>query len=97
MPIPSRGLRDIPTYRARTQSELPAYCVYMRIACIEMEKGRRGLERQAARRRVANADERLADLEREKAELMTALGAGRAAGAADTPPPAAAAGFRIKY
>lgn len=92
MPIPRKGLRDIPTHRARKETDLPVYSLYMRIACIEMEKGRRDMERQAAARRASQADRRLSELEREKAALLAAADAGAPAAAMP-----AGGGFCIHY
>ncbi|WP_231752735.1 MULTISPECIES: hypothetical protein [Burkholderia] len=52
---------------------MPVHSMYMRISCIEMEKSRRNIERQAALRRIAAVDGRIADLDREKARLHAAI------------------------
>lgn len=96
MPTARKGLHDIPSRQARGRQALPAYSLYMQISCIEMEKIRRELELSAAQRRMLKAEQRLAELEREKALLVAALGEPSA------PAPASAAGadpggIRIKY
>jgi hypothetical protein len=45
----------------------------MKIACLEMEKVRRGKERGSARQRMADIDARLKEIEAEKAALLQAL------------------------
>jgi len=47
-----------------------AYKLYMRITCLEMEKARRGKERDAAMSRVNQIDARIEDIEIEKAQLQ---------------------------
>ncbi|AOJ06473.1 hypothetical protein [Burkholderia mayonis] len=73
MPIPKKGLHDIRARHTPTSAAMPVHSMYMRISCIEMEKSRRDIERQAAQRRIASVDSRLADLEREKARLYAAI------------------------
>lgn len=100
MPIPSKGLRSSVPQRTRRAKALPAYSVYLRIACIEMEKGRRALERRAAEGRIAKVARRVAELEREKAALTATLGDAApdvAAESTETPSLPAPGGFPIRY
>lgn len=95
MPSPRKGLHDIPARQARSRQALPACSLYMQISCIEMEKSRRELELRAAQRRMLKVEQRLAELEREKAALFAALGE------SSPPPPESPAaevgGMRIEY
>jgi cytochrome c-type biogenesis protein CcmH/NrfG len=78
----------------------------MKVACLEMEKVRRGKERDSASHRIANIDARLAEVEDEKASLLQAqaeLEKGRPTDARDSgakpepPPPRSASGHRFRY
>lgn len=71
--IPPRGLCDIRT-RAGTmdQTAIP-YRAYLKIGCLEMEKGRRIRESEAAMRRVKNVDVRFREIAAQKAALLKAL------------------------
>lgn len=101
-----RGLQDIPTLSGRVdQTSLP-YKAYMKIACLEMEKARRGKERESASFRVKNIDARVEEIEDEKAAILQAqaeLDKGRPTDARDSgakpepPPPRAAARFTHRY
>jgi len=101
-----RGLQDIPTLPGRVdQTSLP-YKAYMKIACLEMEKARRGKERESASFRVKNIDARVEEIEDEKAAILQAqaeLDKGRPTDARDSgakperPPPRAAARFTHRY
>jgi hypothetical protein len=77
MAIPKRsmrGLQDINTFSGRVDQVSKPYKAYMRIASIEMEKVRRGQERESAMHRVKNIDERFNEIEAEKTALLQALG-----------------------
>jgi len=101
-----RGLQDIPTLSGRVdQTSLP-YKAYMKIACLEMEKARRGKERESASYRVKNIDARVEEIEHEKAALLQAqaeLDKERPTDARDSdskpepPPPRSASGLRLRY
>lgn len=81
-----RGLRDIRTRSGRVDSAGVPYLAYMRISCIEMEKARREKEKQSAAARIKNIEGRVAEIEMEKAALLTALGErGRDAAAKSEP------------
>jgi len=47
---------------------------FLRVAVLEMEKERRGRERDSAVRRVKSIEARFAEIEAEKAELLEATG-----------------------
>jgi hypothetical protein len=50
------------------------HMAYLRIACLEMEKVRRSLERDSAAVRVERIDERTKEIEAEEAALLRSLG-----------------------
>ena len=77
MTIPKRNLRslqDIPTLSGRVDQVSEPYRAYMRISCLEMEKVRRGKERESAMHRVNNIEERFREIEKEKALLLKRVG-----------------------
>ena len=101
-----RGLQDIRTLSGRVDQTSFAYKAYMKVACLEMEKVRRGKERDSASHRIANIDARLAEVEDEKASLLQAqaeLDKRRPTDARDSgpkpepPPPRSASGLRLRY
>ena len=64
MPIPKknmRGLQDIRTLSGNVDQTVIPYKAYMRLSCLEMEKFRRGKERESAMHRVNNIDALLSD------------------------------------
>ena len=100
------GLQDIPTLSGRVdQTSLP-YKAYMKVACLEMEKARRGKERESASFRVKNIDARFKEIEDEKAAILQTqaeLDKRRPTDALDSdpkpepPPPRSASGLRLRY
>jgi len=102
--IPIRGLTDIRTLSGSVDQAAIPYRAYMKISCLEMEKLRRGKERESAEHRMKNIDARFQEIEAEKAALLQALdGCGVAR---DLPTPhangksvrgAKVSGFRLKY
>lgn len=106
MPITPRNIRslqDIRTLEGWTDLANQPYRAFMKITCLEMEKARREKERESALLRVKNIDERLREIEIEKAGLMKVLGiAGEGGTRGPGPGPRAVAsgsreGFRLKY
>jgi hypothetical protein len=97
-------LQDIRTLAGTVDQVATPYRAYMRLSCLEMEKFRRGKERESAMHRVNNIDARFAEIEAEKASLLQVLGergAGRRARrSAEEDKPASARcdkGFKIRY
>lgn len=77
MPISMKNIRrlqDIRTLEGSVDLAKQPYRAFMKITCLEMEKARRGKERESALHRVKNIDERLEEIEIEKANLMKVLG-----------------------
>ena len=101
----ARGLQDIRTLSGRMEPIFLPHKAHMRIGCLEMEKARRGTEKNSALHRLKNIDARLKEIEAEKALLLELLarrqtgesspsrsGTPRRAPRAGTPH-----GFRLKY
>jgi hypothetical protein len=104
MPAIGRGLKNIRTLSSRVDCSSLPYRGYMQITSLEMEKARRGAERASAARRIAEIDERLREIEKEKQQLLAAV-TGTAARAPGRLPGlevkssgrVRASGFRIRY
>jgi hypothetical protein len=101
-----RSLQDIPTLSGRVDQTALPYKAYMKVACLEMEKARRGKERESASFRVKNIDARFKEIEDEKAAILQAqaeLDKRRPTDALDSdpkpepPPPRSASGLRLRY
>lgn len=100
-----KGLQDIHTYSGRVNQVFQPYKAYMRISCLEMEKARRGKERESAMHRVNNIDARFEEIEAEKAKILAFLGkveSGNSSTAAQVTGPAPSqrriiSGFKIRY
>ena len=70
----ARGVQDIRTHVGMSSEKKMPHQAYLRIACLEMEKFRRGQERQCAMRRVESIDSRCGEISEEQAMLMSSLG-----------------------
>jgi len=68
-----RGLQNIRTLSGKENQALPPHKAYMRIAFLEMEKKRRGEEKNSALARVKNIDARFNDIDAEKEALLASL------------------------
>jgi hypothetical protein len=68
-----RGLQDIRTLSGNVDRTIVPYKEYMKISCLEMEKLRRGKEREGAIQKVRNIDIRIREIEAEKAVILQAL------------------------
>jgi len=103
MSLPRKSTRDIKTLSGRVDRIANPYMAYMQITCLEMEKARKGREKESALQRVQNLDARLGEIEREKAALLCALaerGAAPAAAAGPGHRPACngrAGGLKLRY
>jgi hypothetical protein len=67
-----RTLQDIHTLSGSFDRISRPDKAFMKIACLEMEKARRGTERENALHRLKNIDARLQEIEAEKAALLEA-------------------------
>jgi len=102
--ITIRGLANIRTRSGTRDQVSEPYKAFLRIGSLEMEKARRGKEKESALNRVQNIDARFREIEAEKSELLEAIGitaTGDACGnPADGPKRAPAqnkGGFKISY
>jgi hypothetical protein len=68
-----RGVQDIKTRSGCTDAGAIPYKAYMKLSILEMEKFRRGKEKQSALDRVDHIDQRFRDIEAERREIMTTL------------------------
>jgi hypothetical protein len=101
-----RGVQDIKTLSGRADEDAMPYKAYMKLSMLEMEKFRRGKEKQSALDRVERIDRRFRDIEAERQQIIATLEAGgvrrrRPPSLKELPPTAAprtATGpFKIKY
>jgi hypothetical protein len=101
-----RGVQNIRTLAGKVDIFAEPYRAYMQITTLEMEKARRGKERESATRRVREIDARFQEIEKEKASLLKGLarkeGARRKPSSngemsQDAPCRQAAGGFKITY
>ena len=69
-----RSLPDIRTLSGKVDKGSNPYMAYMKVSCLEMEKFRRGKEKESAQQRVRNIEARFREIEAEKAEILAALG-----------------------
>jgi hypothetical protein len=104
MAVPTKGLTSIRTLSGRVDQVSLPYRSYMQITCLEMEKARRGMERESATQRIALIDARLDQIEKAKQQLLEAAAApdqrapGRLPGLDLKPAPRrSAGGFKIRY
>jgi len=68
-----KGVQDIRTLSSRVDEGTIPYKAYMKLSILEMEKFRRGKEKQSALDRVHNIDQRFLDIEAERQEVIRAL------------------------
>jgi len=69
---PSKGLQDIRTISERTSDADNPQRKYLTLAMLELEKARRNKEKQSARQRVENIDQRVAEIEQQQVGLLAA-------------------------
>ena len=68
-----KGLQNIRTISGRGDDISIPHKVYMKLSVLEMEKCRRGKEKQNALEKVRNIDQRFQDIEAEKQKLILSL------------------------
>ncbi len=102
--VPRRGVQDIRTMSERISDADNPQRKYLTLAMLELERARRNKERQSASQRVANIDQRLADITAEQTELLSAaeaeLGASALSeqrGQAEDSAPQSGGGFKLAY
>ena len=67
---PPRSVSDIKTHSGRTNNKHETYRNYFQVGALELERWRREREREAAAARIADIDSRIADIDKEKSELL---------------------------
>ena len=103
MSLPRKSMRDMKTLSGRVDRIANPYMAYMQITCLEMEKARKGREKDSALKRLQDLDVRLDEIEREKAALLHELAERGAARAATASPGGrrafngGAAGLKLRY
>jgi len=68
-----KGLQDIRTMTERASNADNPQRKYLTLAMLELEKVRRNKERQSASQRVESIDRRVAQIEQEQVDLLTAV------------------------
>jgi len=105
MTITKKGLPNIRTLSGMVnQASSETYRAYLQLFCIEMEKFRRGKEKESAMQRVQNIDARFEAIDAEKAAILRALNLennSKTNAARDTKsgasPGRGTEGFKVKY
>jgi len=102
-----KGLQDIRTISGRGDDMSIPYKAYMKLSVLEMEKYRRGKEKQSALEKVRNIDQRFQDIEAEKQKLILSLEAQKAdrrpiskrcaLGGPEAAPRTTTGSFKIRY
>jgi CRISPR/Cas system-associated endonuclease Cas3-HD len=99
-------LQDIRTLSGTVDQKKVPHRAFMRIAVLEMERARRGKERDSALHRVRNIEARFREIEEEKEEILRVVGVKKndqdnaAAASEEKAEPdhsPAARGFKIRY
>ncbi len=70
--VPRRGLQDIRTMSERISDTENPQRKYLALAMLELEKTRRNKEKRSSSQRVANIDQRLADIAADQTQLLAA-------------------------
>ncbi len=68
-----RGVQDIKTHSGRADEGAIPYKAYMKLSILEMEKFRRGKEKQNALEKIVQIDQRFRDIEAERQEIIASL------------------------
>lgn len=97
MAVIRRSLRDIRTLAGRVGKVSTPHNAFMRISHIELEKARRSREKEAATQLIADIDERIGEIEAEKAEILQKLENGHLETETSSGPDRKTGGFKIRY
>ena|SRR3989304_6510732 len=73
MNVLRKGVRDIRTRTGGVERTHAPHRAFLKIAILEMEKARRGKERESAQARIQSIDNRLCEIEKEKEALLMLL------------------------
>lgn len=99
----ARGVQDIKTHVGMMQDDSEPYRAYMRLSNLEMERFRRGQEKESAARRIAEIDKREQEIDSEKETILQALAQREGVVFARSDPKASVSagggvkGFNLKY
>ncbi|MBI4714577.1 MAG: hypothetical protein HY760_01285 [Nitrospirae bacterium] len=91
-----RGVESIISRSGRIDQTSPPCKIYMKIACLEMEKARRGREAKSASSRIRDIESRFREIEAETSALLQAVEQGTREDSGRTFRPAGR-GFKIRY
>ncbi|MFM8330451.1 MAG: hypothetical protein ACKN9T_02055 [Candidatus Methylumidiphilus sp.] len=96
---PPRSVSDIKTHSGRAKNKHETYRNYFQVGALELERWRREREREAASKRIADIDSRIADIEKEKNFLLAEAAENTVTHEAEAQPVVEkkSAGLRIKY
>ena len=72
----TKGVEALRTLSGRADHAAEPHRGYLRLACLEMERSRRGQERKSAMDRVRSIDDRFQEIDVEQATLLRCLGVG---------------------
>ena len=94
-----RTSQNIRTLSGRADDKFLPHKVFLRVACLEMERERRGQERRSAMQRVRLVDERCREIDAEKHEIMSGMKGAMPAPAPGNPSAGKSpgSGFKFKY
>jgi len=95
---PPRSVSDIKTHSGSAKNKHETYRNYFQVGALELERWRREREREAASTRIADIDNRIADIDREKMILLADADDAHAEHT-DKPEPVEkkSSGLKIKY
>jgi len=68
---PPRSVSDIKTHSGRAKNKHETYRNYFQVGALELERWRREREREAASARIADIDNRILDIDKEKMMLLS--------------------------
>jgi hypothetical protein len=85
MAVRQRGLKDIRTLSGSGDGIAQPHKVHLKISCLELERLRRGNEREAARKRVEDIDGRMEEIDAEKKALLQLLPCAEGGGSGSRP------------
>ena len=71
-----KGVEALRTLAGRADHAAEPHRGYLRLACLEMERSRRGQERKSAMDRVRSIDDRFQEIDVEQSTLLRGLGLG---------------------